>query len=795
MKLYPLVRVTLLFIAGLVLGRYLPSGGKLVPVFCAITLIVILAGYLARRRAPRPRLRRLFLFGLGLVIVSAGMLRYSLAGRLPAEDISRYASEEPVAVEGIIRGETDFQRHGARFILSCRRLDRAGESVRVSGLLQVIFHGQVKEVEPILCCGRPVRITARIDRPREGGNPGETSPRALLSARGIRAQSRIYRSDAILPLGTGGRRSLLCLALDLKHRLQRIIRISLPDPRHHPGSIQSALLEAVMLGERGAVPFEIRENFQSIGVIHVLVVSGLHVGFIWLLGNFLFSPLPLRWRHALIIPLVAGYVLLTGAGTATVRAGVMAIVYSLAVVLNQPRNTLTALAAAALALLLYNPLNLFSAGFQLSFLIVLTMVALVPVFDRRLRALPEIIRLGLAVPLAAQIGAFPLVAYYFHFVSLPALPANILIVPLVGAIVSLGFIASLSGLAAWPLAWLLNYPNRYLIPGLLKLVGWFSRLPGGSLRIGTFPVLWVFAWYIVLFGLLSLWKDRKRRSLIIAGMVTALLAAAAASLIPPSLPPLRAVFFNGKSGDITLIREANGPVIIISSDDDRFDDIPRIVAPYLREQKIGRVDYLVLTRAGIDHLNVLKKLLTAVAVGTVLDHPLGPSSPSYSIFRRELAGQGIGYHRLAADDLIDAGKCRLSLLWPRCRSGTRFDEDYSLVLRVRFGEVSFLFPSGIGMAAQEDLVESTVDLRSTVMKAPRRGSSAHVSPAFLRAVDPDYALLIQGQKYFGRYPRDCGDFLREEGAEVHRSGEEGCLVVETDGTDCKILSAFDDTKE
>ena len=794
MKVYPLVRIALLFLAGLILGKYLPLRGNDLLTLGGGILVCSLVAFLLRRMIRSPAVRRLLLFWPGVLIVVAGMYRYALAERVPADDISRYVSEEPVSVEGIIRGEPEIQRHGARFILGCRRLARAGEAVPVSGLLQVIFHGQVKEVEPVLRCGNRVRITGPITLPRERGNPGEISPRALLARRGIGAQSRIYREEDVLPLEEPGSFSPICLALDLKHRLQRIIRISLPDPRHYPGSIQSAMLEAIMLGERGAIPFEIRENFRSIGVIHVLVVSGLHVGFIWLLGNFIFSPLPLRWRHALIIPLVGVYVLLTGAGTATVRAGVMATVYSLAFVLNQPRNTLTAIATAALVLLLGNPLVLFSAGFQLSFLIVLSIITFVPLLDRPLRVLPGKFRLWVSVPLAAQLGAIPLVAHYFHFISLPAIPANIVVVPLVGAIVSLGFVASLSGLIAWPLAWLINYPNRYLIPGLLKLVGWFSRLPGGSIPVGTFPVIWVFAWYAVLFGMVFLLTVRKRRFLIVGGMALVLLAALAVTFIPRALPPFRAVFFNGKSGEITLIREGE-TVIIISSDDDRFDDIPNIVAPYLLEQGINRIDYLVMTRAGIDHLNVLNKLLEAATVGTVLDHPLGPTSPSFSTFREVLAEKGIGYRRLAADDLINVGKCRLSVLWPRCPSGTRFDEDYSLVLRVRFGEVSFLFPSGIGMGAQEDLVESLVDLRSTVLKTPRRGSSIHVSPAFLRAVQPEYAILVQGQKYFGRYPRACGDYLAQLGAEVHRSGEEGCLIVETDGQTCNVISTINTVED
>jgi competence protein ComEC len=187
---------------------------------------------------------------------------------------------------------------------------------------------------------------------------------------------------------------------------------------------------------------------------------------------------------------------------------------------------------------------------------------------------------------------------------------------------------------------------------------------------------------------------------------------------------------------------------------------------------------------------VLNKLLEIVTIGTVLDHPLGPSSPSYPRFLEVLGENGIQYQRLTADDLIEIGGCRLTVLWPRCLSGTKFQPDYSLVVKLRFEETSFLFPSRIGIIAQEDLAEKPLDLEATVLKAPWRGSSAHISPFFLKAVKPEYGLLIQGRKYFGRYPRDCGEFLKEQGAEVHKTGEEGCIIVETDGQSCRVLSAL-----
>lgn len=427
MHFYPLLKIVILFVAGLMLGRYFslpePTGLYLAAIGFGGTLFFHVLKNLFPGRLTRPA----SFFFLGIFIILIGMLRYTAAVKIRPDDISRFISTKPGRMVGVIRGDPIFQRHGARFELQCQELERGKEKIPVTGILQVLFHGQIKEVESILRCGNRIAVSGIISLPTDRENPGELSNRKRSASKSIHALCRIYRSEDIFQLDGSGHISILCLAVKFKHHLQKIIQAGLPNPQNRPGSLQSALLEGLMLGNREGIPHEIRDKFRSVGAIHVLVVSGLHVGFIWVLGSFIFSPIPLRIRHGLLIPLVAGYVLMTGATTATVRAGLMASVYSLSFMLNRPRNALTAIAASALALLLYNPLNLFTAGFQLSFMIVISIITLTPIIDRRLHFLPTKFRPFLGVPLAAQLGALPLTAYYFHAVSLIALVANILV--------------------------------------------------------------------------------------------------------------------------------------------------------------------------------------------------------------------------------------------------------------------------------------------------------------------------------------------------------------------------------
>lgn len=782
MKIFkPLVKITLLFLGGIFLGRVFHlSPGESRWLFLGAGAILLAAG-LIRWKFRGAGSRYFFLAAVGILCLAGGAFRCSLATVPPPHHLINYISSSPIEITGRVCSEPVRSRHSIRFLLRCRELKTNNSPQRVEGLLDVIFHGPVRTANPIIQYGNLLQIKSLIRLPEERGNPGEVSARKRLADRGIYLQTRLYHTYQLILVKKCPPLSPLGLALRLRHLFQRSIARSLPDRYDRPGSLESVILGGLLLGDKSQIPYQIRDNFRRVGAIHILVVSGLHVGFIWLLVNLLFCWVPLRWRQLIIIPVIVLYVLMTGGRNPTVRAGLIAIIFCLSFLFNQPRNLWTALAAAALLLVLYNPLNLFQAGFQLSFLIVVSIIALYPLLDRWLRFLPEKIRPFLIVPLSAQLGAFPLIGYYFHFASPLAFLGNLIVIPLAWIIVSLGLIAGSIGLVSPLTALLLNYPNRVFIYLLLKTVGFLAHLPFSSLHLRAFPIGLILLWYLVLL-IVTHWDYWRLRWMdLAAGGVLIVLGAAGLSLLAPPRPPLRAIFFNGESGGFTWLQTAGGKTILIAPDDDPFKEIPSIIHPYLFQEGINKIDYLILTGAGTDHLNTLRSLLKLTRIGAVLDHPGAPASPSYPWFKETVKKQRLGYEILKPGREININGLKLTLL-----SGE--DSPEAVIWRLTFGEVSFLFPGSIGRAGEEDLLRLHPRIPATVLKVPRGGSRTHNLPDFLRAVRPRYALLIQGQKYFGRHPADCSALLKELRAEVHKTSSEGALIVETDGRTCRIIS-------
>ena len=271
----------------------------------------------------------------------------------------------------------------------------------------------------------------------------------------------------------------------------RLIEHTLPQP-------QSAILKAIMLGDKDSLPAEVKNKFLKTGTGHVLVVSGLHVGLVLFILFVFFRTLGLSFKltSLLVVPILAYYAVLTGLRPPVLRATLMAGVGLSCLLINRDISPFVVLSLAALFILILNPLSLFTASFQLSFIVVGGIIYLTPQLEKRLERLPLWLRKSFAISLAAQLSVLPLLAFYFHQIPLIGFLTNLLIAPLVTIILALGFFSLALGSIALGGAQIIANANWLALTSLLWLVSFFSfsqSTPISNLlcpRVGPFsPVL------------------------------------------------------------------------------------------------------------------------------------------------------------------------------------------------------------------------------------------------------------------------------------------------------------------
>ena len=282
-----------------------------------------------------------------------------------------------------------------------------------------------------------------------------------------------------------------------------------------------AIINALLLGQRQDISKDIYDSYTQAGAIHILAVSGLHVGIILLLLNFLFKPIEyfkhgLFFKTTLLIIVLWGFAIIAGLSASVVRAVSMFTVVAIALNLKRPTNVYNTLTISMFILLLWKPTFLFDVGFQLSYLAVFAIVAIQPMLDKLWQPKPKLLKFFwniFTVTLAAQFGVIPISLYYFH--QFPGLffVSNLAIIPFLGLILGLGILVI--GLS------LLNFLPSFLanaygtvISTMNKLVIWVAGQESFLFKNISFDFVHVLISYAIIITILIYLKTRTFKSLV-----------------------------------------------------------------------------------------------------------------------------------------------------------------------------------------------------------------------------------------------------------------------------------------
>lgn len=414
---------------------------------------------------------------------------------LPDCHISRYllSPSRPVSLKGWVDSDPLASTNKTSFIFKAEGLILEGNQKRVCGeVLTGVFGNRNFRY------GQTLILTGTLYRPFNFALSPTLNYRDYLKRRGIYAMLAVKKNSEIQDLGVNRGSIVMSFSFWLKHEMEAIIDKNL-------SPIPASILNAMLLGERKAVPRLINDDMIKSGTVHILVVSGFNVGIVaFIVLTFLkVLRIPRRPRLFLAILLLVIYCFLTGASTPVVRATVMGLVLLLGYLIEREPDLYNSLALAAMIILVFNPRQIWDVGFELSFVSVLSIVWLYPkiksLFPQRLRKTKYISSLIqiFAISFSAWLGTAGLIAYYFKIISPVTVLANMVIVPVTSFITACGFALVMVGKILPQISFLFARSCELTIFVLLSVNYFLINLKGAYHFINPFSIYYVFLYYAI----------------------------------------------------------------------------------------------------------------------------------------------------------------------------------------------------------------------------------------------------------------------------------------------------------
>ena len=626
--------------------------------------------------------------------------------------------------------------------------------VRVTGVVDTLSAGD--------------RVRARgfaraLDPPT---NPGEPDGRPSARAQGIVGRLAVDNPALIERTGRAGVWGALRRAVDaLRLRAGAWLRetgdhphaVDPPDPRN-------ALLRAFVLGEVGPGASEVRDAFTRLGINHILAISGAHLMILALAVGVLVRGATDRPRvaGAVVLGVVLAYLLIIPARAPVVRAALMVAALTLGSATGRRHDPVTVLSWVLLAVLAWDPTQLFDLGCQLSFGVVLALLVVQPRMTERLfgatiedggarswgwRRLKE----SVGSALCAWLVASPWVGARAGLFAPLGAVASILLVPLATVVLALAYLATAASVLSPALGGALGAPVRRLAGGLIDAALMLDALPASAAFLPRLSMLWgagataVVVWWLVSPGALS---RRGVWAIVVVTLWTLALFWSGSRL--PAGVAMRIDTLHVGDGACHLIRSGD-EAVLVDCGSLRLTVGERLVPGAVRALGAARVRTLVISHPNLDHysgvLDVVRPLgVRRVVVGeaferSAADDPLG--APAFLL--RGLRTAGVEVRVVGAGDTLSVGTARMEALSPPRGRSWRADNDASLVWLVEAntsaGPRRLLLTGDIQREAIVTLMEDRPDLRAEVMEAPHHGSAEPSAFEFVRLVDP--ALVIQ----------------------------------------------------
>lgn len=758
----------------------------------------------------------------GFLLFTFSFISYeSDFSKLSAVDEERIVLLEGKAVRIKSKGDT-YNLEIADAVISVSGADEAGteeesaelpreknettyeEQISLRYNIQASYKGDKSaEHEMIRMVGSHVILTGFLRQPQDADNPGCFDYRLYLRSCGIG-----YSLKA---------RSVVCPEIKGGYRQKSLLMREQFLDRFEDESVRS-FIKGSIFGDKGDMDDEVREEFNVNNTGHILAVSGLHIGFLYVLLRMLSRNRRSLPMTLLIIAIIVLYGDMTLWSASAVRAVLVLSISLMASYVMRPFDLLTAVSAAAVLILFHEPYQLFNTGFQMSFMALLGIAFL---------SKPISFFTGeyLAVMLSVQLGVAPLAAFVFHrfnplsiFINIPVIAIASVLVPVC---MSTLLISNMAGAFYVPTIFTdaLVKLSAAIAELILRLNSLLAGEGGFSFNMTRISPGLLILFYLMLFMAASEWARvfilrKEYTRLICAVLCISMISSAAYAASFDPFADDEIVFVSVGQGDCTHIRAGKSDILIDGGGRADYNVGSKILMPYLLSNGTDSVELAAVTHLHMDHYKGIFELSEVFPVGSIGI----PSDYRKSLEKRYLSEERHEQDKDGSDEEENQGEDSVSLpdiskvlyleqgirmtisdnvyiepLWPLAGSKEISLDDpneNNMVYMVHYNGIRIMVTGDLLEEDEISMLEhyrGTDMLKCDVLKVAHHGSKSSSSEAFLDAADPEIAVIQVGRNNFYGHPHaQTIECLEERGIRIYRTDVNGAVGIDIHRSKLKI---------
>lgn len=508
---YPVILIAFCFGLGIVIQHFISFSVTSLVFACATFLSVFVILYFKNRNKSTKSL----LFG---IITYCLILSVSMLSLFIHQDINRknhYSNlkiKEVNRIKGLVVEELKPNEFYSKFIV---KIDSFNHQ-KSSGKILVYFSKKNKDTIQI---GNLVAFQSEIKPISKSFNPNTFDYSNYMENQNIFHQIKCFEHDYYIG------ETIKNFNFYVNYLRQKLVHSF---DAHHFSLKTKSIVNALLLGQKQQIDSETLNDYKNAGVVHILAISGLHIGIIYFFLHFLFGFLN-RFKHGktfkliLIVILLWVFALISGMSASITRAVTMFSLIALGNFLNRKNSVFNAVAASFLILLVYNPLHIFDVGFQLSYAAVVSILLFQPFYKKfyfsKNKIIVYITDLFL-VSISAQIGVLPLMMLYFKQVPTLFLLANLVVIPTATAILILGIIVLCLNFVAMPISLLIGKIITFLVELMNSYIHWLSSFQDYVIRNITFTSLLTLVLYLIILSVIYwIYKPKNKHLLYVLCLI------------------------------------------------------------------------------------------------------------------------------------------------------------------------------------------------------------------------------------------------------------------------------------